>query len=89
MGMVDHPGKVTDGGLVFQLGTYSGVTMDPQLRKRLDDFFDVGFGKTTGIDTALDITKIYAGSAAADPDKIPDLFVRLVQLFEPRLDVRK
>ena len=89
MGMVDHPGKVTDGGLVFQLRTYSGVTMDPQLRKRLDDFFDVGFGKTTGIDTALEITKIYAGSAAADPDKIPDLFVRLVQLFEPRLDVRK
>ncbi len=89
MGMVDHPGKVTDGGLVFQLGTYSRVTMDPQLRKRLDDFFDVGFGKTTGIDTALEITKIYAGSAAADPDKIPDLFVRLVQLFEPRLDVRK
>ena len=89
MGMVDHPGKVTDGGLLFQLGKYSGVTMDPQLRKRLDDFFDVGFGKTTGIDTALEITKIYAGSAAADPDKIPDLFVRLVQLFEPRLDVRK
>ena len=89
MGMVDHPGKVTNGGLVFKLGTYSGVTMDPQLRKRLDDFFDVGFGKTTGIDTALEITKIYAGSAAADPDKIPDLFVRLVQLFEPRLDVRK
>jgi hypothetical protein len=63
--------------------------MDPQLRTRLDDFFDVGFGKTTGIDTALEITKIYAGSAAADPDKIPDLFLRLVQLFEPRLDVRK
>lgn len=50
--------------------------MDSELRKRLDDFFDVGFGKTTGIDTALQITKIYAGSAAADPDKIPDLFVR-------------
>lgn len=66
----------------------SGGGMDKELRKRLDDFFDVGFGKTTGIDTALEITKIYAGSAAADPDKIPDLFVRLVQLFEPRLDVR-
>lgn len=65
-----------------------GVDMDSELRKRLDDFFDVGFGKTTGIDTALDITKIYAGSAAADPDKIPDLFVRLVQLFEPNLNVR-
>jgi hypothetical protein len=65
-----------------------GVAMDSELRKRLDDFFDVGFGKTTGIDTALEITKIYAGSAAADPDKIPDLFVRLVQLFEPRLEVR-
>lgn len=67
---------------------FPGVDMDSELRKRLDDFFDVGFGKTTGIDTALEITKIYAGSAAADPDKIPDLFVRLVQLFEPRLDVR-
>ena len=65
-----------------------GVTMDSELRKRLDDFFDVGFGKTTGIDTALEITKIYAGSASAEPDKIPDLFVRLVQLFEPRLEVR-
>ncbi len=63
--------------------------MDPQMRKRLDDFFDVGFGKTTGIDTALEITKIYAGSATADPDKIPDLFVRLAQLFEPRLDIRE
>ena len=89
MGMVDHPGKVTDGGRVLHQKRIRGVTMDPQLRKRLDDFFDVGFGKTTGIDTALEITKIYAGSAAADPDKIPDLFVRLVQLFEPRLDVRK
>jgi hypothetical protein len=67
---------------------FPGVDMDSELRKRLDDFFDVGFGKTTGIDTALEITKIYAGSAAADPDKIPDLFVRLVQLFEPNLDVR-
>lgn len=67
---------------------FRGVDMDSELRKRLDDFFDVGFGKTTGIDTALDITKIYAGSAAADPDKIPDLFVRLVQLFEPNLNVR-
>jgi hypothetical protein len=67
---------------------FSGVDMDSELRKRLDDFFDVGFGKTTGIDTALEITKIYAGSAAADPDKIPNLFVRLVQLFEPNLDVR-
>ena len=50
---------------------FRGVDMDTELRKRLDDFFDVGFGKTTGIDTALEITKIYAGSAAADPDKIP------------------
>lgn len=60
--------------------------MDPKVRKRLDDFFDVGFGKSTGIDTALEITKIYAGSAAADPNKIPELFLQLVQLFEPRLD---
>lgn len=63
--------------------------MEPQLRKRLDDFFDVGFGKSTGIDTALEITKIYAGSAGADPDRIPDLFLRLVELFEPHLDYRK
>lgn len=63
--------------------------MDPILRKRLDDFFDVGFGKTTGIDTALEITKIYAGSASADPDKIPELFLQLVQLFEPRLREEK
>ncbi|NCD25260.1 MAG: hypothetical protein EOL86_06680 [Deltaproteobacteria bacterium] len=63
--------------------------MDPILRKRLDDFFDVGFGKTTGIDTALEITKIYAGSAAADPNKIPELFLQLVQLFEPRLHEEK
>lgn len=70
------------------MNLFRGVAMDSELRKRLDDFFDVGFGKTTGIDTALEITKIYAGSAAADPDRIPDLFVRLVQLFEPRLDVR-
>lgn len=61
--------------------------MDSQLRKRLDNFFDVGFGKSTGIDTALEITKIYAGSAAADPDKIPDLFLQLVKLFEPHLDL--
>jgi hypothetical protein len=72
----------------MQQRIFPGVDMDSELRKRLDDFFDVGFGKTTGIDTALEITKIYAGSAAADPDKIPDLFVRLVQLFEPNLDVR-
>lgn len=65
------------------------VRMDPILRKRLDDFFDVGFGKTTGIDTALEITKIYAGSAAADPNKIPELFLQLVQLFEPRLHEEK
>lgn len=59
--------------------------MDPIVRKRLDDFFDVGFGKSTGIDTALEITKIYAGSATADPNKIPELFLQLVQLFEPHL----
>lgn len=60
--------------------------MDSVLRKRLDDFFDVGFGKSTGIDTALEITKIYAGSAAVDPDKIPELFIQLVRLFEPHLE---
>jgi hypothetical protein len=62
--------------------------MTEQLRKRLDDFFDVGFGKSTGIDTALAITKIYAGTAGADPDKIPELFLRLVELFEPHLEDR-
>jgi len=60
--------------------------MNPLLRKHLDDFFDVGFGKTTGIDTALQITKIYAGSANADPEKIPQLFVQLAELFEPYLE---
>lgn len=63
--------------------------MNEQLRKRLDDFFDVGFGKSTGIDTALAITKIYAGTAGADPEKIPTLFLQLAELFEPHLDNRK
>ncbi|NLW82640.1 MAG: hypothetical protein GXY42_13365 [Desulfovibrionales bacterium] len=63
--------------------------MESHVRKRLDDFFDVGFGKSTGIDTALEITKIYAGSAGADPDKIPELFLHLVKLFEPHLDERE
>jgi hypothetical protein len=84
----DATWKRRSGVALLKQHIFPGVAMDSELRKRLDDFFDVGFGKTTGIDTALEITKIYAGSAAADPDKIPDLFVRLVQLFEPRLDVR-
>jgi hypothetical protein len=58
--------------------------MEEYLRKRLDDFFDSGFGKTTGIDRALEITKIYAGSANAQADKIPALFMELVELFEPK-----
>jgi hypothetical protein len=58
--------------------------MEEYLLKRMDNFFDSGFGKTTGIDHALAITKIYAGSASADPEKIPRLFEELVKLFEPR-----
>jgi hypothetical protein len=58
--------------------------MEEYLRKRMDNFFNSGFGKTTGIDHALAITKIYAGSASADADKIPHLFEELVKLFEPR-----
>jgi hypothetical protein len=58
--------------------------MEEYIRERLDDFFDSGFGKTTGIDRALEITKIYAGSANAQADKIPTLFLELVELFEPR-----
>ncbi|WP_141721110.1 hypothetical protein [Desulfoplanes formicivorans] len=61
-----------------------GGMMEEYLLKRLDSYFNSGFGKTTGIDHALAITKIYAGSASADPDKIPQLFTELVKLFEPR-----
>jgi hypothetical protein len=61
-----------------------GGSMDEYLRTRIDEYFDSGFGKTTGIDHALEIIKIYAGSAAADPDKIPKLFQTLVEQFEPR-----
>ena len=58
--------------------------MEEYLLKKIDEYFNSGFGKTTGIDHALEITKIYAGSATADPDKIPQLFQNLLILFEPR-----
>jgi hypothetical protein len=58
--------------------------MEEYLLKRMDNYFNSGFGKTTGIDHALAIIKIYAGSASADPEKIPHLFEELVKLFEPR-----
>ena len=64
--------------------TIPGGPMDEYLRTRIDEYFDSGFGKTTGIDHALEIIKIYAGSASADPDKIPKLFETLVEQFEPR-----
>lgn len=63
--------------------------MEEYIRKRLDDFFDSGFGKTTGIDRALEITKIYAGSANAEAEKIPTLFLELVDLFEPKEGAKK
>ena len=61
--------------------------MDEAIKKVMVDRWSDGRGYS-GIEKAYELTKVYAGTAGANSDVIPYLFIKLADLFVLHKDPR-